>query len=420
METVIKINDQAKIPTVVVYTRHAKSCRFAQKKDETGETISSGSTLKNSCNCAKWLRYSLKGKLVCESAKTSDHAVALARAADRQKKLEAAAEGKVVESKDGIPMLKDALAKYIANKQNESDKTSAKYLGRIEREMASFVEWAAARNLMFPADVTIDHGEDYRNGLKGAQSTRWQIIKRAREMYRYFVVKSWARFNPFEHVKVKSSQVQRARALSDEQYKQLLDAIPQVNGQTTDEQRRKLRALVLLMYHTGLAVRDAVSIRRDDLKLNGGGYWRMYLRREKTGKPAECLIRPEVVAEILEGTNPATAPYLFVNSWMEKDDDAGKTREQRAAREHARDLVAQRWGKLVRDLGEVADLKDEHGAPFPFGAHSFRHTFCIRMLMAGMPTEDVAILVGDNPETVYRHYSEWIQSRQDRLAQRMM
>ena len=49
----------------------------------------------------------------------------------------------------------------------------------------------------------------------------------------------------------------------------------------------------------------------------------------------------------------------------------------------------------------------------------FRDTAAVRWLQAGLPIEDVANLLGNSVRIVERHYSPWVQSRQDRLNERV-
>ena len=105
--------------------------------------------------------------------------------------------------------------------------------------------------------------------------------------------------------------------------------------------------------------------------------------------------------------------YLFVDDWPNKEYDAEYSAAERAQREKLRDNLAAVWGQQMKRLGQLAGFAD-------FGSHWLRHTFVGRMLRAGMPTEDVAVLIGDTPLMVQQHYSDWIQARQDKLAERMI
>src|SRR6202011_3799064 len=83
----------------------------------------------------------------------------------------------------------------------------------------------------------------------------------------------------------KTSGSEKAKALTAAQFEQLLAAVDKVNGDTTPEQRRKLRSLVLLMRYSGLAIKDATCLDRGKLTDKGTGFWSIELNRAKTGKP---------------------------------------------------------------------------------------------------------------------------------------
>lgn len=59
----------------------------------------------------------------------------------------------------------------------------------------------------------------------------------------------------------------------------------------------------------------------------------------------------------------------------------------------------------------LVDLGREKATP-----HRFRHTFARILLQKGVPVADVADLLGDDEETVRRHYARWVPERQARLT----
>jgi integrase len=158
------------------------------------------------------------------------------------------------------------------------------------------------------------------------------------------------------------------------------------------------------MRWTGLAIRDAVTIERSRFEPNGEGLYRLYLRRAKTGNPVYCTLDGKIAKEILE--SPQSGRYLFVESVPEG--------------EHELDMLVQQWGALLnKKLDSVADLKNDEGNDFHFTSHMLRHTFVRWCLDMEIPTEDIAMLIGDTLQIVAKHYSTWITGRQDRLTQRM-
>ncbi len=48
--------------------------------------------------------------------------------------------------------------------------------------------------------------------------------------------------------------------------------------------------------------------------------------------------------------------------------------------------------------------------------HRFRDTFAVELLLAGVPIDQVSILLGHSSVRITeKHYSPWVQARQDQL-----
>jgi integrase len=63
-------------------------------------------------------------------------------------------------------------------------------------------------------------------------------------------------------------------------------------------------------------------------------------------------------------------------------------------------------------------LKD--GKPIKAHPHMFRDTFAVELLLAGVPMEDVQILLGHTSiRTTERNYAPWVKARQERLEKRV-
>lgn len=60
-------------------------------------------------------------------------------------------------------------------------------------------------------------------------------------------------------------------------------------------------AYILVAYDTGLRMGDILSLRLEDIDLNGS----MVVTRHKTGKPIRCQLRPETMAAIAKTVPPA-------------------------------------------------------------------------------------------------------------------
>ncbi|MGQ0736328.1 MAG: tyrosine-type recombinase/integrase [Acidobacteriota bacterium] len=70
-----------------------------------------------------------------------------------------------------------------------------------------------------------------------------------------------------------------------------------IKGIYGEGNRKRLKAMILLLRHTGLRIRDAVTITRDRLQ-NG----RVFLYTQKTGTPVHVPVPPVVTAALAEVT----------------------------------------------------------------------------------------------------------------------
>lgn len=396
LDAVRKPRKVRSVPRVTVYSRHGEGCKYAGKgrEKETG------------CGCPKWVRYYRNGQLVRKSAETCDLEKAEALARDLENGFEAAATGKPQPVKTTGKLLADAIEDYKTSKRQNglTEKHINSKLGVALRSLADFMH---ARGLVNLGDIHTEDVQAWRNQLEGHQNTRAKRVYTVIGFFEYCVELGWINRNVARAraVVIPYADEQRPRALNDSQYAQLLAAVPKVNGRTTASQKAMLRSLVTLMRWTGLAIKDACLIERARFTKNGHGFFKLELQRAKTGHPVFCTLRPEIVEQIFAGAR-AEGRYLFVESVP--------------TGERELETLVKTFGDLMRKLGEAADLKDENGQPYRFTSHGLRHTFVLWCLNNGMPTEDVAALIGDSVQIVAKHYSEWISARQEKLNERMM
>jgi integrase/recombinase XerD len=153
-----------------------------------------------------------------------------------------------------------------------------------------------------------------------------------------------------------------------------------------------VRALVQLMRHSGLAIRDAVTIARHEIQRDGKKKLvRVTTARQKTGTHVSVPIRPDIADEILAIANGNE--YLF---WT------GSGLETSAVTN---------WQHDLRALFRSAFGKDTAFTP-----HCLRDTAAVGWLTDGIPLVEVAKLLGHSSyKTTEKSYSPWVKERQDRL-----
>ena len=75
------------------------------------------------------------------------------------------------------------------------------------------------------------------------------------------------------------------------------------------------------------------------------------------------------------------------------------------------------WQRSFRRLFEVAGLKAADGTLKRCFPHMFRDTFAVEMLLAGVPIDQVSILLGHKSVKITeKHYSPFVKARQQQLT----
>jgi integrase len=140
------------------------------------------------------------------------------------------------------------------------------------------------------------------------------------------------------------------------------------------------------MRYSGLRLNDAVTLERARLTGN-----RLFLYQQKTGLPVYVPLPSHVVESLrkLENTN---SRYFF---WT------GNGLHYRASN---------CWHASLQRLFKWAQL-DKRAHP-----HMLRDTFAVELLLAGVPIDQVSILLGHaSVKTTERHYSPFVKARQEQL-----
>ena len=161
---------------------------------------------------------------------------------------------------------------------------------------------------------------------------------------------------------------------------------------TFEHRSLRLRALILLMRWSGLSILDAVILERR--RLDGD---RLLLYRHKTKVPVYVPLPPVLTA--LLGSLPNSNPRYFF--WSGNGDPhTAKNGWQRSLR------------LLFRDL----NLTSEDGLAKRCHPHMFRDTFAVELLLAGVPLDQVSLLLGHSSiKVTEKHYAPFVKARQLQL-----
>jgi integrase len=155
--------------------------------------------------------------------------------------------------------------------------------------------------------------------------------------------------------------------------------------------------MTLLMRWSGLRIRDAITLERH--RLHGDS---LLLYQAKTGTPVYVPLPPNVITA-LESLPAGPRPnprYLF---W--------------SGNGNPKSAVAN-WQRAYRRLFELADIRTADQERKRCHPHMFRDTFAVEMLLAGVPIDQVSLLLGHaSVKITEKSYAPFVKARQVQLQE---
>jgi len=384
-------------PVSTIFVRHSeingKPCKY------TGDEFS------RRCNCRMHFRWTQNGVQYRRKAGTRSWE----EAEEIKRQLKDQLSGRVPEQKpeDSTRTVQEAISVFIQDKQVQG--VSSGVVSRYKSEMGRFQAYCERETVFTVRRITRELLTGYASTWEAqypSSNTRVSVRERLRSFLRYCYECQWLDRIPAVP-KVIADELPTL-PLTDEEYKRVLATIDSVKPRRFDakgvtrllspETRKRLRALIQLMRWRGLAIQDAVKIRRADIIHDKAKkIYRVVTSRQKTGADVSVPIPIEVAEEILSVASP-NPEYIF---WTGKS-------ESRAQ------VIM--WGsRYIRPLFEAAGLRSGQMV-----SQRLRDTFAVDLLEKGVSMEEVAKAFGDTVRVTEKHYAKWVKSRQDRLDSLVM
>jgi integrase len=374
-----------------IYTRHYPPCK---RKNPAWRR----------CKCPKWIQGTLDtGEFIRRSAKTRSWA----KAQKQVNEIENPNQAKTTERPDPVVRkpkpdtkrcaISMAVEKFLADAKSRGlkDSTQGKLKTLCERQLQ---KWAEKESLIYLDELTTANLTDFRNGWKDAALARKKKHERLIGFFAFCIRCGWLTTNPAEKMgRVKADPVPTDYFPPDE-FEKILEATKQYRDPDYEEvynHATRLRILVLLMRWSGLRISDAVTLERTRLVGNN-----LFLYQAKTGLPVYVPLPPDV-AESLRTIPPGAKPNPRYFFWSGNGDPRS---------------VVKDWQRSFRRLFKVANITKLDGTRKRCFPHMFRDTFAIELLLAGVPIDQVSILLGHSSVKITeKHYSPWVKARQEQL-----
>jgi integrase/recombinase XerD len=332
------------------------------------------------CNCSVWVQGSLGGEWIKRSLNTRDWSVAAATIHE----WEAARE--IGGKKQEVPTIREALQKYF-------DDVEARHLApstvRKRRELleGKLLPYCDAKGFTRLKDLNVDALRGFRKTWKFSAISAVKRLEYLRGFMRFCEESEWIERNPAKAIKPPKVTHSPTLPFEDQDIRAVIEAADKLAAWGSFGP--KLKAMVLLLRHSGLRLQDAACLER--VRLNGD---KLFLYTQKTGTPVYCPL-PPIATKALGEVNNERPEYFF---WDGKSE---------------RETTVKSWNRVFQKLFASCDPPIVGGHP-----HRFRDTFAISLLLRGAELPNVSILLGHSSIRVTeRHYSPWIKARQEQLEQ---
>jgi integrase/recombinase XerD len=355
------------------------------------------------CRCPKWIngRLGADGSFIRRSAKTRSWE----KAEDFKRRLEEDYEAKqkgedeATRPEPAVQTIKDAVTRFLKSKRNENlaESTLDKLTTIFEKQ---FLGWANSARFINLTEITTADLEDFRDTWTDGPLAKKKKQERLIGFFYYCLRLGWIKSNPAVLLGRIRADGPPTDYFPASEFDKIIDStyIYQPRGWLEcRNQATRLRILTLLMRWSGLAIRDAVTLERRRLNENG----ELFLCRAKTGSPVYVPL-PPAVADALREIPPGPTPNPRYFFWSGNGSPKS---------------VVGNWQRSFRRLFKIANLLSDDGAAKRCHPHMFRDTFAVEMLLAGVPLEQVSILLGHKSVKITeKHYAPWVKARQEQLA----
>jgi integrase len=341
---------------LTIFRRHVKGCKFASKGRKHRH-----------CGCPLAVEGRLAGKMIRRSLdiRSWDAAQKIVR------EWESAGTATIE-----IPSVEDATDRFIADLTSRglSPDTISKFES-LRGELTSLY-----------AGIRIDHitPDDLgklKEGWKLKASTAIKRLERLRSFFKFCVDRDWIVKNPAAALRAPKETAIEKKPYDNDELDKISWAVPlfPIKGIYGEENRERIKAFISVLRWTGLRIRDVVQLQRSAVD---GKY--ITVRTHKNGKPVQLPIHPEMNEAL---SKMRDGEYFF---WS----GAGNPKS-----------CVGDWQRTFRRLGLIAGVH--------IHAHRWRHTFATQLLSKGVPVSEVAAILGNSPRIIEKHYSQWIQARQE-------
>jgi integrase/recombinase XerD len=370
---------------LTLYRRHLKRC--SKSEDRYWKR----------CSCPMWVEGTANGEYIRRSLRTASWE----RAQGLAQKLESAEDSKPLPEKREQPIsIEQAVDEYLADAKARDLAESTLYkLDIIFRRQ--FLSWTHAEGYALLRELDLRAVQAFRATWMDGGLAKKKKQERLTGFFWFCIRAGWITTSPTLNLKRIIVNQTPTDYFTRDQYAMLLAATLRLDKRKEraydiEKRGKRIRALTELMRWSGLRIRDAVTLEKARL-INDN----VLLYQAKTGTPVFVPIPPHVAEEV-RNVPPGPKPNPRYFFWSGNGDPKSAVAD---------------WQRSYRRLFEIAALENADGTSKRCFPHMFRDTFAVENLLAGVPIDQVSMLLGHKSVKITeKHYSPWVKARQEQLA----
>ncbi len=276
---------------------------------------------------------------------------------------------------------------YLSREKGLSKNTVDSYIRDI-RQLGDYAQSVGVKDL---CDVTksllITYIVHMQRLAKATASITRSIVS-IRSFYNFAIMAGYVDEDPTVGLEIPKSEEHTVQILTQEEIKQLLE-LPR----TVDFKGYRDKAMLELLYATGIKVSELISLKADEVSLEeafvicGTGNKR---RAVPMGEMAVIALERYITCARSKQLVANQAPELFLNL-------------------NGKQLTRQGFWKILKDYKNKANISGN------ITPHTLRHTFAVHMLENGTEMGDVQTMLGNNSQTASAMYKKMLDKHLDEV-----
>ena len=274
----------------------------------------------------------------------------------------------------------DEYREYLTEYKHSSPNTLDSYL----RDITHFSNYLGTHDFF---DVTSQMVEDYRRYLKEegkSDSTITRNIASLRSFYQYLLAKGYIEENPIRSIKTKKIPKKIPTILTTKEVDMLLKAPDEM-----DPKGCRDKAMLELLYATGLRVSELIALDIEDVNLSVGilNCQGGHIKRTLPIYPEALEVLSDYINRVRGKIIPVEENHaLFVNL-------------------NGKRLTRQGFWKIIKSYAEISHIKTE------ITPHTLRHSFAAHLLENGAQLKDIQEMLGHADISSTQIYAQVVKNK---------